>query len=469
MFDFFLNPFKSVVFFKTYLNKIGHCHPFCQLQVFATCSSLDVFHSLHVELLNFIPVRHISSLYYKELQRDLIIKSTFSMHSFHDCERLSVRMSEEGFAISAHTLARFFGILPPRRTYPSTLNLMCRFLGFEDFGSFVEIKRHSIEGSLLRDDAFFSDTSFSVYGFELALRLCDESLIRTYLEAIVYPHDRFYELSQSVGAIVRCSPHRNRLLELFASFPVGRALFFESFVDEDDPDGYYSLALEKYYLRNSSSPNSKIFTYAFLICRSVYKGMPINEDWVTFFKRETQQKELFPWFFHEASRIMETELLIDWCSGALSKSKVYVFLERCLNQLKQHDTHASKWILARTLKALSKTGWLGVAINYPPFRSVLLNIHSHLAIDSIGALIVQFINHCCFKDELEPASPPLAVKNRGFLNESITRLSVESVTRLIYASDLEYKHLSPSFTAFSKMHGTDWLLEPLNMIKNKSK
>lgn len=409
------------------------------------------------------------SVFYAELQKDLANKSGLVVDSFHNCQRLSGLMSEAGFLISTHTLARFFGLLPQRRMYPSTVNLLCSFLGHEDFGAYKKAKSLEMNESLLRKDDLFKDPEFSVQGFELVLRLLDEDGIRSYLASMCFPHSGFSNVAQLVGSLVRASTNRDRLLGILSSHRIGRALFFESFVDEDDPDGYFSKAIEQYYLHGIDSPAGRLFAYSFLICRAVYANLKPEDSWVHGFRHECAFNNEFPWFFHQISRRIETDVLLAWLSGDLSKPKLYGILDSCVAEVHRHDNHAATWILARALKALAKSGSLQTALKHPPFAGVLKGTYLNGQMDSIGALILQFVNHCFYRNEVELFSPPLLLSSKGFINESYTRLSVESATRLIYASDSERKHLSPSFTTFSKNHGTDWLLTPLSMIKNKSK
>lgn len=57
--------------------------------------------------------------------------------TFSCCQRLEYLMKLKGFYISAHTLARFWGIICSKgRFYASTLEALSQYAGYQDYSSF---------------------------------------------------------------------------------------------------------------------------------------------------------------------------------------------------------------------------------------------------------------------------------------------------------------------------------------------
>ena len=78
------------------------------------------------------------SFYIGQFKRKLEVKIGFQILQFHDCRVFSAILAKEKITVSAHTLARFFGLMKENhRPYTSTLNLLSDFLGFGSFAFFL--------------------------------------------------------------------------------------------------------------------------------------------------------------------------------------------------------------------------------------------------------------------------------------------------------------------------------------------
>ena len=72
-----------------------------------------------------------------ELKKKIEEKVGFTIYEFQDCKSLSATLTQLKLAVSAHTLARFFGLMKnDHRPYTSTLNLLANFLDFDYFHHF---------------------------------------------------------------------------------------------------------------------------------------------------------------------------------------------------------------------------------------------------------------------------------------------------------------------------------------------
>ena len=73
----------------------------------------------------------------KQLKNEIVRKVGFTINEFQDCKSLSDELAQLKITISAHTVARFFGLLKEEhRPYTSTLNLFSNYLGLDSFQHF---------------------------------------------------------------------------------------------------------------------------------------------------------------------------------------------------------------------------------------------------------------------------------------------------------------------------------------------
>jgi hypothetical protein len=188
------------------------------------------------------------TFFIQQLKEKLEVKIGFQILHFHDCRFFSDLLKQEKITVSSHTLARLFGILKDNhRPYNSTLNLLALYLGFRNFSIFCsEIK--SSNSNLLINPACFKSGDFSYIALELAILSNDWKNLQFILES--YDFRNSLEKNQVVeflGNAVRNHKKKGEFLAALSEIENGRILFYESFVDEDDFENYYSDSLSKYY------------------------------------------------------------------------------------------------------------------------------------------------------------------------------------------------------------------------------
>jgi hypothetical protein len=210
------------------------------------------------------------------LRENIKKQSGIPMTRFSDSYLLSELLENRGIILSAHTIARFFGLLKERKVYPSTLKLFCNYIGFDNFQEFIEHMQLKHERSLLRADTSFLGEDFTLFNFKMDLELHNSTELNRYLDALTFESTDIEDLAHCVGSSIRRTKFQNELLELFAKHPNGRRLFYERFVDEDDPNGYFSNALSKYYIKHAKLENNTIFYYTYLIANHSYQNKSIN-------------------------------------------------------------------------------------------------------------------------------------------------------------------------------------------------
>jgi hypothetical protein len=412
-------------------------------------------------------------LYLRELCSRLQKHLLIEVKEFNDCKLASEKLLKSGFVISAHTLARFFGILKSNhRPYTSTLNLMCQYIGADSFAAFCNEVKQKTEHALYSPVDAFKTGPFSLITLEIALANEDWKSVQEIVGNFQVSNPFKNELVMLLGKSVRYSHKRELLLKKLIEIEHGRLLFYESYVDEDDPGGYYSHALKKYYKSSFSNSKNQLFLHCFIMSKAIYLNEVVD---LTLLKSSVLNldapfKKLH---FHEISRYLELQILLDFKKGFLKSNLInhleqvteltagYVYNDKCTQELLNHDRC---WIVARSLKALSFSGFLKDALKHDGFRMLIEELYrgSSKNIGSIAELIIQFVVH--------GMSKPLGKGNDYFPpkritalhdNETHSRIVIEAATSLLYAEDKIKPILEKNVYSFAKKTGHTWLFELL--------
>jgi hypothetical protein len=404
--------------------------------------------------------------FYEHLKHELRKKSQIPMWSYSECNLLAAKLFTSGFSVSPHTIARLFGFLPMRRFYPSTLNIFCRYLGFDDFSQFKSIAQQRDERNILSERGIFENPNLSTYSFQLSLELADEKSLKNHLDALNVTHDDIEDLAHLTGFLVRKSNQQSLLLQWLIEARKGRVLFYERFVDEDDPEGYYSNALKIHYLNVVDTKNNQLFYYTYIISNAIYKSKIVEDSWIHEFNKLDHDIDFNSLHFHEISRLFEVRVL-------LLKAKGYNTTEQQLfNQLlpiaEKMDPHAQSWILARFLKALSFNSKQDSVLDSEELRMILERLISKVKIESIGEAIVQLFYHfLIYKKFNSSLNPPLKINSLYTDNEFTTRLSIESAQRFLYVSKAEKQLLYSHLNSYCKRTNNTWVLKLLRKLKTE--
>ena len=400
--------------------------------------------------------------YYQSLKIDIAQRAELSMQHYSDCLLLSDRMESEGITLSPHTIARFFGFLPHRKFYPATLYAFCNYLGFESFESYKIHKQHSRKDSLLIGSSFFLNPTYSKYSFQIAIEHLNSKWINQHLEVIDNENPEIEELAHLTGFLVRKSIQKKKLLDILIQQEKGRCLFYERFVDEDDPDNYFSEALKANYLAAVKTPNNQLFYFTYLISNAIYKSKYLNTDWIVNFNKLILSIDFKQLHFHEFSRLIEVKMLLS--SESKKNTSITALLDWYLSEIKILDSASRSWCLARILKSLSYTKHLNIFLNNQEALLLLDNTYFETNVSSIGELIVQYFYFLFTDSGLNLRTP--RVLTSGFTdNEYATRLCVESATRLLFSSEPEKSVLFNYLKTYCRSSGNQWVINSLLMAK----
>jgi hypothetical protein len=365
--------------------------------------------------------------------------------------------------VSAHTLARFFGFLPQRKMYPNTLRIICNYLGFEHIEAYQDFIDQTHNRSLFRSNGMFQNEIYSAQSFELAVQLMDLNDVQKHLDCIDFTHEKIEDIAHLTGFLVRNSTQQDTLLELFTQTSNGRRLYYERFVDEDDPNGYFSNALQKHYSTCAKNSNSKLFYFCYLIANASYQNKPVAIEWIKARKKEKQNLDFNRMHFHEISRVFETQILVDFQAGVLSRKSLVSMLDEVLHVIQPMASNAKAWVLARVIKALAFADQLFFSMKNSDFHEAIRDVHKQTDVGSIGELIVQLIFFRFSDLEDREIRMPMSLKSHYFQNEYNTRLSAEAATKYLFGLPEEQQKIASSLHSFSMKTGTAWVM---NVIKN---
>ena len=400
------------------------------------------------------------SIFYRTLCVKIIETSGKSVSNFKECENLAAAMATKGFTISSHTLARFFGLLPFRKTYPATLDILVNYVGYSSFTHFILQETLYIERGLNAPAKLFDFGAYSTISLELAIETNDIKSIQELLSSIDMNHPGKVQVTQLLGRMVRDSKNKSELLQTLISSENGRRLFYESYVDEDDANGYFSTALESYYLQNVTTINNKLFGQCFLITKGIYANKSVGHLLVEFeqFTLMDNSKKLH---FHELSRLIETQILIDGIAKKIDKT-YSIYLDKLLSYEYEFDNHSFAWLLARPLKAFAFNGLLKKILNTKQFSEAILRCYRQSNVESIAELILQYVVHANFKNSEELYyHPPLKLQSVTHQNENNARVILESSTSYVFADEKEKILLKNNIHSFAKQTGQTWVFELL--------
>lgn len=412
-------------------------------------------------------MRQADSFFIFQLKEKLEVKIGFQILHFHDCRIFSDILKQEKISISAHTLARFFGVLKENhRPYVSTLNLLSRFLCFESFAFFCN-SISTTNLNLLSGPTCFSTGVFSYTALELAIKSNDWKSVQLILDSYDYRNSiEKNEVVAFLGYAVRNHEKKQDFLMALSQIEHGRTLFFESFVDEDDPGGYYSNALTEHYLKNREDDLSLLFKTCFHISKKLYFKKEFTRpemDFILSFSSQTKNLH-----FHLTSRIFEIRLLI---SGRENKTSAHTLnlLEELLNIIPNYSIDEQSWFLSRAIKALAFSKRLEMALKKLEFKEAIIQHFNRKdgQVSLVADLIIQLTYHLI--SEKSDQKFTLRKLNVKPINETNARIAIESATAYLFAEKPIKSIIEKNLLPFSQATGNSWVMNLIQMKNENTK
>ncbi len=271
--------------------------------------------------------------------------------SINDARLLSNEMLEKKVTISPHTIARLFGVIKPyRKPYRYTLDGLARFLGFSDWKDFHQTSYRQVPATDLIVSQ--NQSGFSLSRLEVAILTKNPLEIVCELER--FDEERYstqlYEIASKLVHFIRNEDKESGLLKELAGIENGHKLFYEFFVDEDDPEAYYSNALRQYYLPGLESPARKLFVITYLVIQDAYKQNRMAPQ-IAELDGLQKQIDLRKLHFQELSRYIECLIIRDGFGGTLHKT-ISGHIQQILSFCAKKSSHDASWILYRSIRAM---------------------------------------------------------------------------------------------------------------------
>ncbi len=399
--------------------------------------------------------------YIEQLKKKLEEKIGFKVLEFQDCRKFSELLNNEKITVSAHTLARFYGVLKEaHRPYTSTLNLLADFSGYESYANFCSHIRQSHANSLANSRSI-SGGDFSFTALELAIQMNDWKNVQHILERFEYTcrEDKNF-MTAFLGNSVRQHQKKAEFLKALFKIENGRLLYFESFVDEDDPEGYYSDALTTFYARKNEGIQKNIFHSCFVNTKKIYLNQNIHKKDIELVVNTPLEMNEF--HFHQISRMMELRILIDARNNRIIQ-KMDKHIGFILDSLSGYTKYEKCWVIARVIKAFTFSNVLDKALEVGDFRQAIFDAYQEMKglIDSVAELIIQLIVHIYPNHFGKSLIPPMRFNT---FSENNARIAVESATALIYAEKPVSRILQKNLFPFAEKTGNGWIK---GLITNK--
>jgi hypothetical protein len=397
----------------------------------------------------------------RELKRKLEKRADISIFSHKDCKNLSEVLSQHGFHVSPMTLARCFGISPSaHRPFISTLDLLSKFLGYSSFYKFSAEVNDFIKFSLSRPELEFNTGDYSYSALEIALRVNNWDTARRLIDSYKGKYPSSMDFVWFLGNQVRNQNDKSGILKLLADTDNGRKYFFESFVDEDDPNGYFSKALLSYYKPKTSSLRDQLFLNAFLDAKRFYKNGTITKTSKRVYEEAVVNFHDF--HFHQISRLFEIRILRE-AYGLNRISVIASIIDELLPLIKNFNSKDQRWLLIRPIKALVATNnfeiiLLGNTYFKEEIESQYLSLEFNIS--STADLALQYIifSMPIFKHLI--VSKPFRMQNVN-LNDENARIILESATAAIVSTHEIGKEINKNLVHLAHSTEHSWVLQLL--------
>ena len=388
----------------------------------------------------------------------------FKIKNIANAEKSSEELALEKLFISPHTIARMYGVVKPFRTsYKDTLNVIARYLNFEDWEDFC-----TNQTNVPFDPNYFlteASDGFSLAVLQLALANEDFKALHLVLEKAKENENEavLFTAADLIGAYVRTCKKQKELLQLLADNSVGHLFFYECYVDEDNDNNYFSEALVNYYLPNVTNDYRKLYVYCFVISQTAHKTQKTS-PLIQKFQKLAVQLDKKDCHFHELSRWMECQILIDGYNGNLQETrKIHVAELLVLSTGLGFNEKA--WLLSRSLKALILFGFKEELFHHEELNKSIDEIikQQKKEFHSIALYVLQLYWICkSLYFNNKSVYNPFRIHNILFQNESNEKTTIEIAVASLFASGENKNIIKRNLQSFCENKGVTWVFQSLD-------
>lgn len=402
------------------------------------------------------------SPYVNAICSQIEIQLGFKIKNIGNAKKLSDLLAEEKLFISSHTLGRLFGVIKPFRTpYKTTLNALANYLNFKDWDTFCENQTN-----IPFDSNYFLTESAD--GFSLSVLYA--SLINKDYNSLDLVLNKLnenakntlvYSAGEIIGFHLRDLKNKDEILKILGKNKNGHLLFYESFVDEDNQNNYFSNAIEEYYLPNVDNDYRKLFGYTFLISQKLYKENKFSTIYFEQFSTISKLIELQNCHYQELSRYFECLIIIDAHQGVLINTWE-MHIKNILLHCKSFHIFEKAWILSRTLKALLHFDYKVKIFHHKEFNNLIeiLIKTEKIGLHTIALYVIQLywisrINY--FKNKI--VYKPFRINTALFQNSNNEKIAIELGIASFFSVGENKVILDKNLSHFCKEKGILWLIK----------
>lgn len=397
----------------------------------------------------------------RELKRKLEKQSGIDLQSYSDCKRFSESLDNVGIHISAMTLSRCFGISEStHRPFLSTLDLLSSYVGFQSFNHFSKETSEVVKFALNHPEMKFSVGEYAYTALELAIQVNDWKTIRNLIEAFDPEYSLELDFVWFLGKQVRKHPDRKKFLALLADTINGRKYYYEWFVDEDDPDDYYSNAIKLHYNPKLKSIGDQLFFYAYLDSKSIYKGLEVEKKFNEIYSESCSM--VHELHYQQVSRLFEMRILNEF-RGMNRLAEMEKIVDELLPLISNKYWRDQNWMLMRSVKALIFTGHFNWLIQH--HKELKKQLEKQFAncegiMLSSADLALQFVVHASPEFNHLKQLPPTRLRHPIY-NEENARITLESATALLYSEPIIRKAMEKNLHSFTAKNENNWVFKLL--------
>jgi hypothetical protein len=310
------------------------------------------------------------SLFREQLIQYFEFKLGYRIQSISDCHRAANEMRTKRASISPHTIARIFKIIGPNTVpYKSTLDIISKYCGFNNFDHYIDSYNQSLTGNSINlQFSMNSQNAKLETALRFAFQTADSESIHKIVEQFEDDPFNLWLLNTSNCLYSFESSHRLKLLDILSQSSNGRKYFYEYYVNENDPNGSFSHAIEAFYVNRSSDKNAHIFALLFATIQAIYKGQNVNRSNISKIKELKFEDPVSELGFHLSSRLKEVQILL---RKPTQTKDIFKTADSILNETRNLILFERTWYFARILRAFSYHELTGKLLEHQELRHAL--------------------------------------------------------------------------------------------------
>lgn len=314
------------------------------------------------------------SLFREQLIQYFEFKLGYRIQSISDCHRAANEMRTKRASISPHTITRIFKIIGPNTVpYKSTLDIISKYCGFNNFDHYIDSYNQSLTGNSINLQVSMNSQNAKLEtALRFAFQTADSESIHKIVEQFEDDPFNLWLLYTSNCLYSFESSHRLKLLDILSQSSKGRKYFYEYYVNENDPNGSFSHAIEAFYANRSSDKNAHIFALLFATTQAIYKGQNVNRSNISKIKELKFEDPVSELGFHLSSRLKEVQILL---RKPTQTKDIFKAADSILNETHNLILFERTWYFARILRAFSYHELTGKLLEHQELRHALENCY----------------------------------------------------------------------------------------------